>query len=139
MFNHISDNRKTNESPAPRHINDADNICFGAEENMILYHTEYIPDQGNGQRNKSFRLKTELYGIKMLGTQFPHGMNDRIIRKREIFITFPFCSTARKAFKITKNTYAKLQTLYPNVFKAKLMCPFKRNKNLITLFLLHVS
>ena len=51
------------------------------------------------------------------------------MRKRDIFITFPFSNNARKAFKITKDIYAKLQKMYPNVFKGELMCSFKRNKN----------
>ena len=57
-------------------------------------------------------------------------MNHKIVRKRDIFITFPFRNDARKAFKITKDIYTKLQKVYPNVFKGELMCSFKRNKNL---------
>ena len=87
---------------------------------MILYPIEQIPDQGNAQRNKSLRLKRELHWIKTLGTQFPHGMNHKIVRKRDIFITFPFSNNARKAFKITKDIYTKLQKMYPNVFKGEL-------------------
>ena len=97
---------------------------------MILYPIEQIPDQGNAQRNKSLRLKRELHWIKTLGTQFPHGMNHKVVRKRDWFITFPFSNNARKAFKITKDIYTKLQKMYPNVFKGDLMCSFKRNKNL---------
>ena len=36
----------------------------------------------------------------------------------------------RKAFKITEDIDTKLQKMYPDVFKGKLMCSFKRNKNL---------
>ena len=97
---------------------------------MILYPIEQIPDQGNAQRNKSHRLKRELCWIKTLSTQFPHGMNHKIARKRDIFITFPFSNNARKAFKIIKDLYTKLQKMYPNFFKGELMCSFKRNKNL---------
>ena len=57
-------------------------------------------------------------------------MNHKIVRKRDIFIIFPFSNTTRKAFKITKDIYTKLQKMYPNVFKGELMCSFKRNKNL---------
>ena len=56
---------------------------------MILYPIEQIPDQGNAQRNKSLGLKREIYLIKTLGAQFPHGMNNKIVRKRDTFITFP--------------------------------------------------
>ena len=108
----------------------ADNICFGAKYNMILYPIEQIPDQGNAQRNKSLRLKRELHWIKTLGTQFPRGMNHKIVRNRDIFITFQFSNNARKAFKITKDIYTKLKTMHPNVFKGELICSFKRNKNL---------
>ena len=76
MFNHISDIRRNKNGPVSRHFNNADNICFGAEFNMILYPREQIPDQGNAQRNKSLRLKRELHWIKTLGAQFPHGMNN---------------------------------------------------------------
>ena len=130
MFNHISDIRRNKNGPVSRHFNNADNICFGAEYNMILYHIEQITDQGNEQKNKSLRLKRELHWIKTFGTQFPHGMNHKIVRKRDIFITFPFSNNARKAFKITKDIYTKLQNMYPNVFKDELICSFKRNKNL---------
>ena len=130
MFNHISDIRRNKNGPVSRHFNNADNICFGAEYNMILYPIEQIPDQGNAQKNKSLRLKRELHWIKTLWTQFPHGMNHKIVRKRDIFITFPFSNNARKAFKITKDIYTKLQKMHPNVFKGELMCSFKRNKNL---------
>ena len=51
---------------------------------MILYPIEQIPDQGNAQRNKSHRLKRELQWIKTLGTKFPYGMIDKIVRKRDI-------------------------------------------------------
>ena len=74
---------------------------------MILYPIEQIPDQSNTQRNKSLRLKRELHWIKTLDTQFPHGMNHKIVRKRDMFITFPFGNDARKAFKITKDKVAK--------------------------------
>ena len=57
------------------------------------------------KKNKSLRLKRELYWIKTLGTQFPHGMNHKIVRKRDIFITFPFSKNGRKAFKITMDIY----------------------------------
>ena len=56
MFNHISDIRRNKNGPVSRHFNNADNICFGAEYNMILYLIEQIPDQGNAQKNKSLRL-----------------------------------------------------------------------------------
>ena len=45
-------------------------------------------------------------------------------------MTHGFSNNARKAFKITKDIYTKLQKMYPNVFKGELMCSFKRNKNL---------
>ena len=97
---------------------------------MFLCPIEQIPDQGNAQRTKSLRLKKELHWIKILDTQFPHGMDHKILRKRNMFITFPNSSNARKAFKITKNIYTKLQAMYPNRFNGQLMCSYKRNKNL---------
>ena len=57
MFNHISYIRRNKNDPVSRHFNNADNICFGAEENMILYPIEQILDKGYAQRNKSLRLK----------------------------------------------------------------------------------
>ena len=57
-------------------------------------------------------------------------MNHKIVRKRDIFITFPFSNNAKKAFKITKDINTKLPKMYPNVFKGELMCAFKHNKNL---------
>ena len=114
----------------------SDNICCGAEQYMILYRVDEIPDQGNAERKKSLRLKRKLYWIKTLATQFPHGMNHKIVRKRDIFITFLFSNNARKSFKITKDIYTKLQKMYPNIFKGELMSLFKRNKIwVITLFL----
>ena len=97
-----------------------DNICFGAEENMILYPTEQIPDQGNAQINKSLRLKRKLHCIKTPATQFPHGMNHKLVRKRDVFITFPFSNNAKKAFKITKDIYKKLQKCIPIYSRANL-------------------
>ena len=122
MFNHISDIHRNKNGLVSRHFNNADNICFGAEENMILYPVEQIPDQGNAQRSKSRRLKRELHWIETLGTQFPHGINHKLVRKRYIFTTFPFSNSARKAFKITMDIYTKLQEIYPNVFRDELMC-----------------
>ena len=113
MFNHISDIRRNENGPVSRHFNNADNICFGAECNMILYPVEQSLDQGNAQRNKSLRLKRELHWIKTLGSQFPHGINHKIVRKRDIFITFQLSNNARKAFKITKDIYTKLQKFIP--------------------------
>ena len=130
LYSRISDICRNKNGPVSRHFNNADNICFGAEYDMILYPIEQIPDQGNAQRNKSLRLKRELQWIKTLDTQFPHGMNHKIVRKRDIFITFSFSNNARKAFKITKDIYTKLQKMYPNVFKGELMCSFKGNKTL---------
>ena len=75
---------------------------------MVLYPIEQIPYQGNAQ-NKSLRLKRELHWIKTLGTQFPLGMNHKIVRKRDIFTQFPFSNNARKAFKINKDIFTKLQ------------------------------
>ena len=51
--------------------------------------------------------------------------------KRDIFITFPSSSNARKALKITRNIHTKLQAICPNFFKGQLMCSYKRNKNLV--------
>ena len=59
-----------------------------------------------------------------------HAVCSLQLTRTSNILRFHFSSTARKAFKITRNTYAKLQALYPNVFKGKLLCPFKRNKNL---------
>ena len=94
---------------------------------MIL-PIEQILNQGNAERNKWLRLKRELHWIKTLSTQFPNGINHKILRKRDD-ITFAFSSNAVKAFKITKNIYTKLQAMYPNIFKGELMCTCKRNKN----------
>ena len=47
---------------------------------MFLYPIEQIPVQGYAQRNKSLRLKRELHWIKTLSTQFPYGMNHKIVR-----------------------------------------------------------
>ena len=59
------------------------------------------------------------------------------MRKRNIFVTFPFSSNARDAIKTSKNIYTKLQAMCPNVFKGELMCSFKRSKIwVITLSLL---
>ena len=85
-----------------------DAICFEAEENLLLYPVEHIPDQGNAQRTKYLRLKRELHWIKTLGTQFPHGMNHKITRKGDISITFPYNSNSRKAFKISRNIYTNV-------------------------------
>ena len=120
-----------------KHFNNADNISFGAEENIISYPVEQIPDQGNAQRNKSLRVKRELYWIKTLGIQFPHEMIHNIVRKHDIFFTFPFNNDGRKTFKITKEIYTKLQKMHPNVFRGELMFSFIiTNIWVITLFLL---
>ena len=120
VFNHISDIRRYKNGPVSRHFNNADNICFGAEYIINYISIEQIPDQGNAQRNKSLRLKRELYWIKPLGTQFPHGMNHKIMRKRDIFITFSFSNNARKAFKITKDIYTKLQKNVSQCFQGRI-------------------
>ena len=61
MFNHTADIRKNKNGAVPRHFNNADNSCFGVEQNIILYPIEQIPDQGNSKKNTSRRLKRELY------------------------------------------------------------------------------
>ena len=61
-------------------------------------------------------------------TQFPHGMNHKITRKRDLFITFPYRSNATKAFKMTRNIYTKVHAMYPSVLKGQLMCSYKRSK-----------
>ena len=53
-------------------------------------------------------------------------MNHKITRRRDIFITFPYSSHAKKAFKITTNIYIKLQVRYRYAFKGQLMCSYKR-------------
>ena len=95
---------------------------------MYLYPIEQIPDWGNPQSLRG--LKENLIGLNLSAPNFPHGMNHKLTRKCDIFITFPYSSNARKAFKITRNIYMKLQAMYPNVFKGQLMCSYKRNKNL---------
>ena len=96
---------------------------------MILYSIKQIPDQSNAQKNKQVRLEGELHWIKTLGTQFLHGMNHKILSKHDVVITFPFSSNAINAFKITKNICTKLKAMYPNIYKAELMCSFKCNRN----------
>ena len=56
-------------------------------------------------------------------------MNHKILSKHDVVITFPFSSNAINAFKITKNICTKLQAMYPNIYKAELMCSFKCNRN----------
>ena len=90
MFNHISDIRRKKNGPVSRHINNnADRLLVSrAEENIILYPIEQILDQGKADRNKSLRLKRELHWIKTFGTQFPHGMNLKIMRTCSHHIPF---------------------------------------------------
>ena len=59
------------DGPVSRHFDNADNICFGAEENMFLHLIKQIPDQGNVKRTKSLRLERERHWIKALSTQYP--------------------------------------------------------------------
>ena len=70
MFNCISDIRENKGRPVSTHFNNADNIYFGEEENMILYSVEQIPDQDNAQRNESLICTRELHWIKPWSTQF---------------------------------------------------------------------
>ena len=79
---------------------------------------------------KELNRKRELHCIKTLDIQFPHGIIHKITRKRDISLTFPYKSNARKAINITIIIYTKLQAMYPNEFKGQLMCSYKRNKNL---------
>ena len=79
---------------------------------------------------KSHGLKRELHWLETLDTQFPRGTSHKIPRRRDIFITIPYNSNIRKAFKIMRDIYAKLQATYPNLFKGELVCPYKRNQNL---------
>ena len=129
MFNHIKIYIHRNKNDlVSRNCNYADNTCFGADESMILYPIEPIPDQCNAQRSKSHRLKRELYWIKTLGTQFPHGMKHKIwenVIYSSHHITFIY--NARKTFKSTKNIYTTLWAIYPDVFKWQLMCSLKRS------------
>ena len=53
--------------------------------NNLTDPIEQIPDKGNAQRTKSVRLKIEFHWIKTLGTQIPHGMNHKIMSKRDIY------------------------------------------------------
>ena len=98
--------------------------CLGAEENMILYSIEQI-------LIRVLHRETNILNSKQsfIGTQFPHGINHKILRKH-VIITFSFSSNVIKAFKITKNIDKKLQAIYPSIFKGELMCSFERNKNL---------
>ena len=83
-----------------------DSLFWGLKKNYFIPHRAIL-DQGKAERNKSLRLKRELHWINTSGTQFPHGMNHKILRK-QVVITFPFSSNAIKAFKITKDVYKML-------------------------------
>ena len=50
MFNYISDIRRNKNGAVSRHFNNADDICFAAENDMIVYPIQQIPDQGNAQK-----------------------------------------------------------------------------------------
>ena len=52
MFNYISDIGRNTNGSVSKHFNNADNIYFRAEENMILYPGKKIRYQGNARRNK---------------------------------------------------------------------------------------
>ena len=70
MFNHILNIHRNKNGTLSQHFNNADDICFGAVENVILYPMKQIPDQDNAQRNKSLRHKRKPRSIKKLGTHF---------------------------------------------------------------------
>ena len=102
MFNHLSNISRNKDGPVSRHFNNADNICFGAEENRFFYPIEQIPDQGNAQRIKSLWLKRELHWIKTFGTQFPHVVNHKIMTKCDTFVTFPTVTMPEKLSKVQR-------------------------------------
>ena len=52
MFNHIYDINSNKGGPVSRHLDNANNICFGVAENFILYPIEQIHDQGNAQKTE---------------------------------------------------------------------------------------
>ena len=128
MFSHISDIRRNKDGPVSRHFNNADSLFGGWRKHDFMPHRTNF-DQGTAQRTKYFRLRTELYWIKILGTQFPHGINHKILRKH-VIITFSFSSNVIKAFEITKNVDKKLQAIYPSIFNGELVCSFEHNRNL---------
>ena len=63
-------------------------------------------------------------------------MNNKIVRKRDIFITFQSSYDTRIFFKITKDIYAKLRKMDHNVIKGDIMRSFQRNKNSVIASLL---
>ena len=64
MFNHISDIRRNKNGPVSRHFNNADNICVGAEYNMILYPIEQIPDQVMHRETNHLGSKESSIGLR---------------------------------------------------------------------------
>ena len=91
MFNHISDIRRSANLVQYLGISITQIIFASGLEILylvILYPVEQIPDQGNAQRNKPFRLKREPHWIKTLGTQLPHGIDHEISRKRDILSSY---------------------------------------------------
>ena len=100
---------------------------------VIKYDGQNIDLEATRKATKNNRRAIEQYFIKQFQTQIPGGLNVQVYKPKDA-PTIAFCNKysglAKKASRVVRENYSKLQEFYPKVFKHHLVSSYSRNKNL---------
>ena len=127
LISHLSDINTRKNKPVVEHFNE---ICHFHEDNLMITPIVANRNYVSKTKSKAMRLRTEAYWIRELNSQQPRGINLKLPVKRDIIVTLPFNKTSREAYKLFRNTFETIQTMYPIKYKDQLKCACRRNKNL---------
>ena len=129
LIRHISDIRQEKNTAVASHFN-YECISDYNLADLKIYPIEFIHDQGSPHKNDSKLLKCETHWIEQLNTLEPNGLNRRIAAKQSINVSMTYSNTAFRAFKTIRESYSRLQSLFPKAYTAELVSSYRRNKNI---------
>ena len=127
---HLSDIRTDKNTSVALHFN----YDCPSDYNLAtlkIYPIETIQVQGSDIKNKQKLLKRETHWIEHLDTLEPNGLNvKRKSERQNIHVAMRYSNTASRAFKLIRESYERLKSLFPRAFTSELVCSYTRNKNI---------
>ena len=91
------------------------------------------PRLSNEEERTKYRKNIERYFIKAFKTYLPYGMNvsaEKFKDTPSIHLCVPYSKLGNEAAKIVRSHYKDLQENLPEIFPAKMVAAYSRNKNL---------
>ena len=100
---------------------------------IIKYNDQGIDREATRKATEKNRKQIEQYFINKFQTQIPGGLNIQVYKPKDA-PTIAFCNKysglAKKASRVVRDNYSKLQEIYPKAFRHYLVSSYSRNKNL---------